>query len=170
MPVRWGGTWRSAERQETLTLWDGGHGCGGWNQRGEDGGGSLSGREHREVGSVWGEAQGLLAWVLVEALFSTQMINTRVSAVYFDGKLYLCLQYFSEITCIRSVQFHSVAQSCPTLQPYGLQQARLPVHHQLLEFTQTHVHRVSDAIQPFHSLSSPSPPAPNPSQHQSIFQ
>ena len=47
----------------------------------------------------------------------------------------------------------------------------LPVHHQLLEFTQTHVvHRVSDAIQPSHPLSSPSPPAPNPSKHQSLFQ
>ena len=46
----------------------------------------------------------------------------------------------------------------------------LPVHHQLLESTQTHVHRVSDAIQPSHPLLSPSPPAPNPSQHQSLFQ
>jgi len=46
----------------------------------------------------------------------------------------------------------------------------LPVHHQLPEFTQTHVHRVSDAIQPSHPLSSPSPPAPNPSQHQSLIQ
>ena len=46
----------------------------------------------------------------------------------------------------------------------------LPVHHQLPEFTQTHVRRVSDAIQPSHLLSSPSPPAPNPSQHQSLFQ
>ena len=46
----------------------------------------------------------------------------------------------------------------------------LPVHHQLPGFTQTHVHRVSDAIQPSHPLSSPSPPAPNPSQHQSLFQ
>ena len=46
----------------------------------------------------------------------------------------------------------------------------LPVHHQLLEFTQTHIHRVSDAIQPSHPLSSPSPPAPNPSQHQGLFQ
>ena len=46
----------------------------------------------------------------------------------------------------------------------------LPVHHELLEFTQTHVHRISDAIQPSHPLSSPSPPAPNPSQHQSLFQ
>ena len=46
----------------------------------------------------------------------------------------------------------------------------LPVYHQLPEFTQTHVHRVSDTIQPSHPLSSPSPPAPNPSQHQSLFQ
>ena len=46
----------------------------------------------------------------------------------------------------------------------------LPVHHQLPEFTQTHVHRVGDAIQPSHPLSSPSPPAPNPSQHQGLFQ
>ena len=46
----------------------------------------------------------------------------------------------------------------------------LPVHHQLPEFTQTHVHRVGDAIQPFHPRSSPSPPVPNPSQHQSLFQ
>ena len=46
----------------------------------------------------------------------------------------------------------------------------LPIHHQLLEFTQTHVHRVSDAIHPSHPLLSPSPPAPNPSQHQSLFQ
>ena len=45
-----------------------------------------------------------------------------------------------------------------------------PVHHQLLEFTQTHVHRVGDAIQPSHLLPSPSPPAPNPSQHQGLFQ
>ena len=46
----------------------------------------------------------------------------------------------------------------------------LPVHYKLLEFTQTHAHRVGDAIQPSHLLSSPSPPAPNPSQHQGLFQ
>ena len=64
------------------------------------------------------------------------------------------------------IQIRSVAQSCPTLGSMP----GLPVHHQLLEFTQTHVHRVSDAIQPAHPLSSPSSPAPNPSQHQSLFQ
>ena len=71
-----------------------------------------------------------------------------------------------------SVQFSSVAQSsCSTLcDPMNCSTPGLPVHHQLLEFAQTHVHRVSDAFQPSHPLSSPSPPAPNPSQHQSLFQ
>ena len=71
----------------------------------------------------------------------------------------------------RSVQFSSVTQSCLTLcDPMNCSTPGLPVHHQLPEFTQTHVHRVGDAIQPSHPLSSPSPPAPNPSQHQSLFQ
>ena len=72
---------------------------------------------------------------------------------------------------LSSVQFSSVAQSYPTLcDPMNRSTPGLPVHHQLPEFTQTHVQRVSDAIQPSHPLSSPSPPAPNPSQHQSLFQ
>ena len=67
--------------------------------------------------------------------------------------------------------FSSVAQSCPTLcDPMNRSMPGLPVHHQLLEFTQTHVHRVGNANQPSHPLSSPSPPAPNPSQHQDLFQ
>ena len=70
-----------------------------------------------------------------------------------------------------SVQFSSVAQLCPTLcDPMNRSTPGLPVHHQLPEFTHIHVDRVSDAIQPSHHLSSPSPPAPNPSQHQSFFQ
>ena len=70
-----------------------------------------------------------------------------------------------------SVQFSSVAQLCPTLcDPMNRSTPGLPVHHQLPEFTQTHIHRVSDTIQPSHPLSSPSPPAPNPCQHQSLFQ
>ena len=69
---------------------------------------------------------------------------------------------------IHSVHFSSVAQSCPTLcDPMNHSTPGLPVHHQF-QFTQTHVHRVCDAIQPSHPLSSPSPPAPNPSQHQSF--
>ena len=70
-----------------------------------------------------------------------------------------------------SIQFSSVMQSCRTLHdPMNHRMPGLPVHHQLPEFTQTHVHWVSDAIQPSHLLSSPSPPAPNPSQHQGLFQ
>ena len=72
---------------------------------------------------------------------------------------------------LHSDQIRSVAQSCLTLcDPMNRSTPGLPVHHQLPEFTQTHVHRVSDAIQPAHPLASPSPPAPNPSQHQSLFQ
>ena len=74
-------------------------------------------------------------------------------------------------TYILSDQIRLVAQSCPTLcDPMNRSTPGLPVHNQLPEFTQTHVHWVSDAIQPSHTLSSPSPPAPNPSQHQSLFQ
>ena len=69
------------------------------------------------------------------------------------------------------IQFSSVAQSCPTLcDPMDCSMPGLSVHHQLLEFTQTHVHHVSDAIQPSHLLSSPSPPTFNQSQHQGLFQ
>ena len=76
-----------------------------------------------------------------------------------------------ETTLNYPVQFSSVAQPCPTLcNPMNCSTPDLPVHHQLPEFTQIHVHWVSDAIQPSHSLSSPSSPAPNPSQHQSFFQ
>ena len=75
------------------------------------------------------------------------------------------------ISGFSSVQFSSVAQSCPTLcDPMNRSLPGLPVHYQLLEFTQTHVHRVGDAIQPSHPLSSSFPPAPDPSQHQSLFQ
>ena len=71
--------------------------------------------------------------------------------------------------CQFSIQFSSVTQSCPTLcDPMNCSTPGLPVHHQLPEFTQAHVHRVGDAIQPSHPLSSPSPPAHNPSQHQSF--
>ena len=69
------------------------------------------------------------------------------------------------------VQFSLVIQSHLTLcDPMNRSTPGLPVHHQLPEFTQTHAHRVGDAIQPSHPLSSPSPPAPNPSQNQGLFQ
>ena len=70
-----------------------------------------------------------------------------------------------------SVQFNSVAQSCLILcDPMDCSMPGLPAHHQLPEFTQSHVHQVDDAIQPSHPLLSPSPPAPNLSQHQGFFQ
>ena len=77
----------------------------------------------------------------------------------------------SRLPLASSVQFSSVAQSCPTLcDLMNHSTPGLPVHQQLLEFTQTHIRRVGDAIQPSHPLSSLFPPAPNPSQHQSLFQ
>ena len=83
-------------------------------------------------------------------------------------ELWATLSIFS---CIYSVQFSSVAQSFLTLcDPMNCSKPGLPVHHKLPEFTQTHVHRIGDAIQLSHPLSSPSPPAPNPSQHQGLFQ
>ena len=70
-----------------------------------------------------------------------------------------------------SDQIRSLAQSCPTLcNPMNRSTPGLPVYHQLLEFTQTHIPRVSDAIQPSHPLGSPSPPSFNLAQHQSLFQ
>ena len=77
----------------------------------------------------------------------------------------------SPCSLFSSVQFSSVTQSCPTLWDLmNHSTPGLPVHHQLPEFTQTHVHWVGDTIQPSHPLSSPSPPAPKPSQHQGLFQ
>ena len=85
-------------------------------------------------------------------IYLINQLNSKVS-----------LHQFSSVQFSRSVVSNS-------LRPHELQHARPPVHHQLPEFTQTHIHRVRDAIQPSHPLSSPSPPAPDPSQHQSLFQ
>ena len=79
--------------------------------------------------------------------------------------------YMFKTQCLAYIQLSSVTQSWPTLcDPTNRSTPGLPVHHQLPEFTQTHVHRVGDAIQPSHPLSSPSPLAPNPSQRQGLFQ
>ena len=94
----------------------------------------------------------------------------RVKEESERGSLRLNIQK-SKIMVSGPIQFSSVTQSCPTVcDPMNLSTASLPVHHHFLEFTQTHVHRVSDAIQHSHPRSSLSPPAPNPSQHQSLFQ
>ena len=104
---------------------------------------------------------------LFQGIFPTQVSNPCLLhwqadflPLSYQGTLYMCI-----------CQFSSVAQSCLTLcDPMNRSKPGLPVHRQLPEFIQTHVHRVGDAIQPSHPLSSPSPPAPNPSQHQGLFQ
>ena len=94
-------------------------------------------------------------------LISTLHKSESAIHIYIYIYIYIYIKY----------QIRSVAQSCPTVcDPMNHSAPGLPVHHQLPEFTQTHVHRVSDAIQPSHPLSSPSPSAPSPSQHQSLFQ
>ena len=106
----------------------------------------------------------------------TQM---SVAALIIIAKILETIKYpssvgivvYPQIEIFSSVQLSSVAQSCPTLcDTMNCSTPGLPVHRQLPEFTQTYVHRISDAIQSSHPLSSPSPPAPSPSQHQSLFQ
>ena len=102
-------------------------------------------------------------------------IGTWNERLRSKGKLDVVKQEIARLNTdlieIRSDQIRSVTQSCPTLcDPMNHSTPGLPVRHQLPEFTETHVHRVSDTIQPSHPLSSPSPLALNPSQHQSLFQ
>ena len=120
--------------------------------------------------------QGAGSWSLVGGLKSHMPLSSWASTLQLES---LCtpamIQRAAAATQLQygSVQFSSVAQSCLTLcDPMNHSMPGLPVHHQLPEFTQTRVHRAMrwDAIQPSHPLSSPSPPAPNPSQHQSLFQ
>ena len=122
----------------------------------------------------------LAAWsdkFTTQAKSSTQgtSSNTTVSTTsFYRMACYIFQNFPTQILSSEaqwcSVQFSSVAQSCPTLcDPMNRSTPGLPVHHQLPEFTQTHVHWVCDAIQPSHPRSSPSPPALNPSQHQSLF-
>ena len=85
---------------------------------------------------------------------------------YYVNQQHKSANEISIIFQFSSVQSLGHVQLCD---PMNRSTPGLPVHHQLPEFTQTHIHRVSDAIQPSHPLSSPSPPAPNPSQHQSLF-
>ena len=113
------------------------------------------------------------------------MLSRLIIAFLQKGKCLLISWLCLRGTCIKtakvkqimpqidiiSIQFSSVTQSCPTLcDPMNCSMPGLPIHHQLPESTQTHVHRVGDAIQPSHPLSSPSPPALNLSQHQGLFQ
>ena len=93
-----------------------------------------------------------------------------VSQFYTSGGQSIGASASASVLPMNSVQFSSVAQSCLTLwDSMDCSTPGFPVHHQLPELTQTHVHRVSDAIQPSHPLSSPFPPALNLSQHQGLF-
>ena len=95
----------------------------------------------------------------------------RRSKQTFLQRRHMAKKHIKRCSLSPIIQLSSVAQSCPTLcDPMNRSTPGLPVHHRLPEFTQTHVHRRGDAIQPSHPLSSPSPPAPNPSQHQGLFQ
>ena len=108
-----------------------------------------------------GKNTGVGCHYLLQGIFLTQRLNLSL----------LHLWHWQAGSLHPSVQFSSVAQSCPTLcDPMNCSTPGLPVYHQLPEFSQTHAHQVGDAIQPSHPLSSPSPPAPNPSQHQGLFQ
>ena len=121
--------------------------------------------------SICREVMGLDAMILVFWILSFKP-TVLLSSFIFMRRLFS----FSSLSSIRvlssaSVQFGSATQSCPTLcDPMNCSTPGLPVHHQLPEFTQTHVHRLGDAIQPSHPLLSPSPPALNPSQDQGLFQ
>ena len=140
------------------------------------------------------EVVGVFVWIQIYSLllclyfcFVSKIIytNSFSDSTYIHYYTHLFLSFWLTSLCItlsRSIhvytndrtlflfQFSSVAQSCPTLcDPMDCSTPGLPVHHQLLEFTQTHVHWVSNAIQPPHPLSSPSPPTFNLSQHQGIF-
>ena len=94
---------------------------------------------------------------------------TNPSCVTFNNFKYIS-RIPTEVFHSFLVQSSSVSQSCPTLyDPMDCSTPGFPVHHQLLEPTQTHVHRIGDAIQPSHPLLSPPPPAFNLSQHQGLF-
>ena len=124
--------------------------------------------------SVHGILQArILEWVAIPCLRGSfrPRDQTQVSCVSCIASRLFTSESLEKPICVYTYQFSLVAQSFPTLcDPRNCSTSGLPVHHQLPEFTQTHVHRVGDAIQPPHPLSSPFPPAPNPSQHQSLFQ
>ena len=98
-------------------------------------------------------------WLLHESYIS---LCDRL--VISDGIYFLLLNGFSQSSSVQSLSH------VPLCDPMNRSMPGLPVHHQLPEFTQTHAHRVSDAIQPSHPLLSPSPPAPNPCQHEGLLQ
>ena len=144
----------------------------------------------RDGGAWWADVYGITqSWTRLKRLSSSSSSRTRYSSWTLavnetclsswslqshefektenkQGKLIFIGRYMT-ISIFSSVQLLSHVRLCD---PMNCSTPGLPVHHQLPEFTQTHAHWVGDAIQPSHPLSSPSPPAPNPSQHQGLFQ
>ena len=118
--------------------------------------------------STFSETKSPLREHMIDILVFFQWRGVLILIYTHDPSEYINRVHYPDFM---APQFSSVAQSCPTLcDPMYQSTPGLPVHHQLLEFTQNRVHRVCDAIQPSHPLSSPSPPAPNPSQNQSLCQ
>ena len=109
---------------------------------------------------------------VISPLISSNILGTyRPGEFLFQCPIILPFHTYYNISHLKySVQFSPLAQPCLTLcDPMNRSTPGLPVHHQLPEFTQTHVHQIGDAIQPSHPLSSPSPPVFNLSQHQGLF-
>ena len=134
------------------------------------------GKNWKHIPYISGTRQGcplspLLFNILLEVLATAITEEKERKGIQIGKEVKLSLFADDMTLYIRSDQIRLVAQSCLTLcNPINHSTPGLPAHHQLPEFTQTHIHRVSDAIQPSHPLSSPSPPALNPSQPQGLFQ
>ena len=111
-------------------------------------------------------------WLCIGIIYNFLLCFVNLNYIdWFLNVKTTCFPAIMVYMTLTSVQFSSVAQSWLTLwDPMNRSMPGLPVHHKLQESTQTHVHWVSDAIQPSYPLSSPSPPASNPSQHQGLFQ
>ena len=138
-------------------------------------------RGRLETGKIWiphSQPKSALSWQCSQIVSQVQpqmappqrLHRPSNGEIFFSSEWVSSPGYWNNWSKL-DLQFSSVAQSCPTLcDPMNRSMPGLPVHHQLLEFTQTHVLQVCDAIQPSHPLSSPSPPAFNLFQHQVLFQ
>ena len=120
-----------------------------------------------ECGCQW------ILWLFIVCFKARFFMAYKVAMYIFVGRnnaLSVSLTCLKSLSKWKKIQFSSITQSCPTLcNPMDCSTPGFPVHHHLLELAQTHVHPVGNAIQPFHPLSSPSPPAFNLSQHLGLF-
>ena len=141
-----------------------------WNSPGKNNGVSCHSLL-QEISQTQGSNSGICTAGRFFTICAIKKVHIPWLPLFCTSCLFFWLCPVQNRACQRSDQIRSVAQSCLTLcDPMNRSTPGLPVHHQLLEFTETHVHQVSDAIQLSHPLSSPFPLAPNPSQPQSLFQ